>query len=158
MNTGRITGQAQKEWTHNEALQSLELCLQPVIDGPPINTPPTGAAVGEQYIVGEGPSGAFEGFGGQVATWTEAGWLFTKPCDKFKVTDKRSGLTWAYEAGSWTAGISKVAEVHIGGRKVLGGQQPGISSPSGGQLVDQEARTAIAALLTALRQHGIIAT
>jgi hypothetical protein len=41
--------------------------------------------------------------------------------------------------------------------KVVGARESAIASPSGGANVDPEARAAIAAMLAALRAHGLIA-
>jgi hypothetical protein len=40
---------------------------------------------------------------------------------------------------------------------VVGPQAAAIADPDGGAVVDGEARTAIAAILAALRSHGLIA-
>lgn len=151
------SGQAQKEWTHNEGLQGLEHCVQPVVDGPPVDTPPTNPAVGRQFIVGANPTGDFAAARQQLATWTESGWLFTLPTELFVALDRRTGMAWTFEEGNWTSGVIKATEIRIGDVKVLGAQQPGIAEPSGGQVSDQEARSAVTSILHALRQHGIIA-
>jgi hypothetical protein len=48
--------------------------------------------------------------------------------------------------------------VKVGGQQVVGSQAAAIASPSGGATVDAEARTAIDAILAALRAHGLIGT
>jgi phage gp45-like len=50
-------------------------------------------------------------------------------------------------------GVYKVDDV-----QVIGLQQPTIANPTGGTIVDIEARTAIISILTAMKTHGIIAT
>jgi hypothetical protein len=46
----------------------------------------------------------------------------------------------------------------IDGQQVVGGRAAAIDSPAGGAVVDVETRSAIDAILTAMRQHGLIAT
>jgi len=48
--------------------------------------------------------------------------------------------------------------VSIGGVQVVGPQGSPVADPSGGSTVDSEARTAIGAILSALRAHGLIET
>lgn len=51
-----------------------------------------------------------------------------------------------------------VAEIRVGGTKVAGAQEAAIPNPAGGATVDAEARTAIIAILDAMRAQGSIAT
>ena len=151
-------GQAQKELTHNECIQSLENCVQPVVEGEPSNVPPANPEIGRQYLVGEAASGDFAEHSGEIATWTDAGWLFTLPRDRFSVVDRQSGLSWSFEDEAWRSGLVRAAEVQIGGQKVVGRRQPAVATPSGGNVIDQEARDTIGALLSAMRQHGLISS
>jgi len=41
--------------------------------------------------------------------------------------------------------------------KVVGSQQPTISNPAGGTIIDAESRVAIASIITTLKNHGLIA-
>ncbi len=61
--------------------------------------------------------------------------------------------------GSARDGINLVlgGAVRVANIKVLGEQQPAIATPSSGTPIDSEARAAISSMLTALRNHGIIA-
>jgi hypothetical protein len=44
----------------------------------------------------------------------------------------------------------------VGGERVVGARQPAVPSPSGGTVIDVEARAALAALTAALMSHGLI--
>jgi hypothetical protein len=46
--------------------------------------------------------------------------------------------------------------VQISGKQVVGPRQPAIAAPSGGTVVDGEARSAIGAILAALATHGLL--
>ena len=67
-------------------------------------------------------------------------------------------LTARYRGGSWSLGEETAAHLTVGGHVVVGAQQAAIAVPSGGTAADTESRNAIAAILAALRSHGLIAT
>lgn len=93
----------------------------------------------------------------EVASWSESGWRFIAPFDGFQLVDRASGRTWRYMAGQWSVGIIKSNEIQINGARVLSNQQPAIANPAGGSVVDDEGRSALTKVLTALRNHGLIA-
>lgn len=45
----------------------------------------------------------------------------------------------------------------VSGIKVVGSQQSTIANPTGGTIIDVESRVAIASIITALKNHGLIA-
>ena len=57
-----------------------------------------------------------------------------------------------------TSNTPSFAAIEVSGTQVLTTQQSAIADASGGMVVDTQARTAINAVLAALRTHGIIAT
>lgn len=46
----------------------------------------------------------------------------------------------------------------VEGQQVIGPRLPGIAAPTGGTTIDSEARSVLAQLLTAMRQHGLVET
>ena len=150
-------GQAQKEFFHNEALQRIDFLLCPVVEEPPRQAPPASPAIGNAYVVGVGASGAWVGHDGKIAGFGEGGWRFIAAVDGASVIDRSSGEILLRRGGSWEAGIVRGQEVRLGGQKVLGARQAAIASPAGGTTIDIEGRTAIAAMLAAMRSHGLIA-
>jgi hypothetical protein len=50
------------------------------------------------------------------------------------------------------------AEIQIEVQKVIGAQAASIADPAGRTNVDAEARAAVAEILSALREHGLIAS
>lgn len=151
-------GQAQKELTHNESLLALDALVQGVCVGPPSNTPPVGAAVGQLFLCGDAPTGAWAGNAFAVAQNSPSGWRFVPPFEGMALADHGSAMTWHYRGGDWTLGMLDGAELRIGGMKVVGERRPAITNPAGGPVSDSEARAAINAILATLRQHGLIAT
>lgn len=150
-------GQAQKEVTHNEALLALDAMVQSVCLGSPGNAPPETASDGQLFLCADAPSGEWAGQANAVAHKTSSGWRFIQPFDGMTLTEQDSGMCWTYRDGDWNKGSPNVAEVRVRGIKVIGSRQPAIVDPVGGATHDVEGRAAIASILMALRQHGLIA-
>jgi hypothetical protein len=138
-----IAGQAQKEITHNEALQILDSVVAAAVEEPARVNPPTAAVVGTAYIVGEQATGDWSGHDRKIAAFTPGGWRLIPPVEGLSVFVKSTGATARYQNGAW--------------QNVLGAKQPAIADIAGGATVDSEARAAIASMLGALRAHGLIA-
>ncbi|MCJ8191785.1 DUF2793 domain-containing protein [Sphingomicrobium aestuariivivum] len=139
------TGQAQKEITHNEALVLLDMLVQPVVEGAPLESPPAAAQAGECYLVAEAPSGEFDGQDGAMAILTGSGWRFVAAREGFRCLRRDGVGAFEYRSGQW---------VETGGS--LASPAAAIEAPAGGSVVDVEARFAIDAILSVLREHKVI--
>lgn len=151
-------GQAQKELFHNEALTSIDTLLHPVAETGALDTPPGSPAIGQCWIVGGSPSGAWTGHAGQLAAWSEGGWRFIDPVPGMLMWVADQQLWARHDGSAWVTGDLPVTSLSVGGEQVVGARQAAIADPAGGTTVDTEARTALAALLAAARSHGLIAT
>ena len=151
-------GQAQKEFTHNECLQTLDTLVAGAVEEPPRPEPPASPIVGACYIVAEGATDAWAGHSECVAAWTSGGWRFMSPVDGMSLYERSSGTFAAFRNGSWELGILRGASVSIGGEQVIGPRGAAIESPVGGSVIDVEGRGAIEAILDTLREHGLIET
>ena len=151
-------GQAQKEFTHNESLQTLDALVAGSVEEPPLATPPTSPVPGACYIVASDATDAWAGKSDCVAAWTSGGWRFISPVDGMMLYERSSGTFAAFRDGTWELGIVRGTSLVIDDQQVVGTRAPAIESAAGGAVVDEEARIAIDAILTALRQHGLIAT
>lgn len=67
--------QDQPEVTHNEALLLLQALLNGVISVGP-NTPAVGPTIGDSYIIGAAPTGAWAGRANCVTIWSGTAWDF----------------------------------------------------------------------------------
>ncbi|MET0251386.1 MAG: DUF2793 domain-containing protein [Novosphingobium sp.] len=132
-----FAGQAQKEFFVNEAMLKSDLLLHCVIEGE-VDAPPINPVPGQAWLVGSAPQGDFAGHDGEIAGRTEAGWRFVEPRDGLHVFDRASGSFRLY-AGSWRRPAAPVM-------------------PTGGAVIDAEARGALASLLQKLIQAGVLAT
>lgn len=146
--TGRLAlpllavAQAQKEMTHNEALARIDILAQPVVEAVAPATVPAAPMPGQCWIVGPTPTGAWAGQANALAGWTQGGWRFVAPFEGMSAWSvanqgmvRREGINW-----------------------VVASRQPAVANPTGGLVVDTEARAAIFSILNALRSHGHIST
>ena len=151
-----LPGQAQKELFHNEALVRLDAALHAAVEGPPATTPPANPEEGQCWIVAAGASGAWEDKDGALAAWTAGGWRFVAPVPGMLAWNKAASL-WLHWSGSgWSDGTLPAAALEIGGQQVVGPRLADVPSPSGGTIIDAEARGAVDALIATLKSHGLI--
>jgi hypothetical protein len=131
-----IAGQAQKEFFVNEALSILDaLLVQAVNASQP--APPPSPTDSDCYRVTAPATGAWAGREDRIAVLIAGEWHFIAPAQGMAVFDRAADCLLVYRAG-WKRA-----------------QAP--SLPSGGAMVDTEARAVIAALIGALKSIGILA-
>ena len=150
-------GQAQKELAHNEALALIDLGLQASVVAAGIDAPPADPAEGQCWIVGAQPTGTWAGHANAIVGWTADGWRFVAPREGLDSWDEARQISLRFTRGSWEAGVARAAGLHVAGERVVGPRAAAIAAPTGGQTVDGEARATLAAVLAALRGHGLIA-
>jgi hypothetical protein len=132
--------QSQKEITHNEALRGIDALLHPQVQSV-MATPPTGltlADAGKCWLVGETPTGAWSDKADTIAVWTGGSWRFHLAVEGMEVWDIAGAYRRIYHNGEWR-------------------QPPSVVGPSGGSVVDTEARAVLTALLAELKIRGILA-
>jgi hypothetical protein len=83
---------------------------------------------------------------------------FARSAEGMVLHERTSGTAAAFRNGAWEVGALRGGSLVIDGLKVVGARAAAIDSPGGGTVVDAEARSAIDAILIALRQHGLIET
>ena len=153
-----IQGQAQKEVTHNEALARADIAIQPVVVAVGVATVPDAPLPGECWIVGAGATGAWAGQAGALASWTSGGWRFVTPFEGMVVWSLADQKWVQRTSTAWAVGAANAASYAVNGTTVVRSQRSPIANPTGGSVMDSEARIALEAILTALRGHGLIAT
>lgn len=151
-----LPGQAQKEMFHNEALALVDAALHASVAGDPADEEPADPAPGESWIVGTGATGLWTGQTHKVATWTADGWRFTTPVPGMSVWNIDAGYRLHWTGARWSDGECHASALTIGGRQVVGPRLETVPSPSGGTIIDAEARAAVDSLIVALRTHGLI--
>ena len=151
-----VPGQAQKEFYHNEALARIDVALHASVEGAALASAPENPTEGQCWIVGSGATGAWSGEEGSIAGWTAGGWRFIYPVAGMSVWNKSAGYRISWLGSEWSGGEIRAAEIRIAGKKVVGERQPAVASPSGGTVIDAEARAVIVALTATLKSHGLI--
>jgi hypothetical protein len=152
-----FAGQAQKEIFHNEALARIDMLLHGAVESADEHAPPPSPPVGACWIVAAGASGAWEGQEDALACWTEGGWRFAAPRAGLSLWVADRGHAMLHDGTGWRDCGAGSDGFHVGGARVVGARAAAIADPSGGATVDAEARSALAAILGALRAHGLIA-
>lgn len=150
-------GQSQKEVTHNEALAQIDMLLHPVVEAVAPPVPPAAPQPGQGWIVGRAAPAAWQGKENALAVWTAAGWRFCPAFEGLSVWSRAGSRLLRYVGGRWSDSL-EVGALRVGGRQVVGPQQPAIAMPSGGNAPDVPARTALAEIIVALQSHGLIAS
>lgn len=130
-----FTGQAQKESFVNEAHALTDALMHCAIEGE-AETPPDAPVEGTAWLVGSGATGAWLGHDGAIACRQSGNWLYVSPKDGMRVLDRSTGQSRTF-FGSW-----KIATAP--------------QEPTGGSIVDSEARAALLELIGALRVAGVL--
>jgi Protein of unknown function (DUF2793) len=151
-----LPGQAQKEASHNEALTLLDAALHASVAGNPTDEIPPDPAPGESWIVGPAATGAWGGRAHHLATWTDGGWRFVAPVPGMTVWKLDADYRLHWTGTAWSDGNWPVAALTIGDQQVVGPRLEAVPSPSGGTIIDVEARAAVESVIVALRTHGLI--
>lgn len=107
--------QSQPEVTHNEALTMLSAMLGGVVQVG-LNAPPGSPTVGDAYVLGAAPTGAWAGRANTVAVYTSGGWRFIPDEDSagtpitmgarqegLRVWDKATNSVYVWDGAAWSA-------------------------------------------------------
>jgi hypothetical protein len=151
-----MPGQAQKELFHNEALAVLDSVIDASVEGPPQVSPPASPVEGQCWIVASAATDAWSGKDLSLAAWTSGGWRFVVPPAGMGVWNKADALILRFDGAGWNGGELTGSSLRIGGVQVVGERLSAIASPSGGTIIDAEARAAVSAVIAALMSHGLI--
>lgn len=151
-------GQAQKEFMHNEALQQIDIALAAAVEETPRDDAPASPALGACYIVGPSAVAEWAGKSQSIASFTSGGWRFLAPVEGMTAYIKSTAIFATYRSGEWEFGTLRGSTLMLGGQQVVGSRGGAITLASGGATVDSEGRAAIEAILSALRDHGLIET
>lgn len=130
-----FAGQAQKEGYVNEIAARIDALLHLAIEGE-LAAPPASPGNGQAWLVAANASGEWSGKSGQIAACQAGNWLYLSARHGMRLLNRATGQFMQF-TGTWTAPARPAA-------------------PAGGSVVDVEARTAIAGLLSSLTSSGIL--
>ena len=95
------SSQAQKEVTHNAALNDLDFMAQATAIDHTISTPPASPSTGDTYIIGPSPTGAWSGFANAV-TGYYGGWSIKPPLTGWTAWTKNDNRLLYYNGSAWS--------------------------------------------------------
>ena len=104
-----LASQAQKEVTHNEALNRLDAALHASVRDRHLTAPPSGSADGDRHLVAAGATGAWAGQEGKLAAWYD-GWIFLSPVEGWAVWVADEAVNLRYDGAAW-AEVNNVTSV-----------------------------------------------
>ena len=131
-----VAGQVQKEFFVNEALSRIDMLLAPTIETA-LTSPPPAPLPGECFLVAAPAAGDWIGQEDKLASLDGTQWTYVAPRQGTAVFDISSGQM-QYFRNSWQLA-------------------PQPAAPSGGTVVDTEARAAIEQVIEVMRAAGMIA-
>jgi len=65
------------------------------------NQPPAAPQLGQAWIVADGATGAWQGYGQQIAVWRDAAWRFYAPCEGVRAWVENEGRLLVWSRSSW---------------------------------------------------------
>ena len=136
----------------------LDTIVAAAVEEGPRNAPPAAPVAGSCFIIGAAPTGAWAGHGLALAAFSQAGWRFIAPFEGLQAWVKSTATFAAYRSGAWEVGAIRASQLLVGGQQVVGARAAAVANPAGGTTIDAQARSAIEAILGAMRGHGLIAT
>ncbi len=148
--------QAQKEWTHNEALLMLDALAGGAALHGPASAPPADARPGSLWRVSAPATGEWAGREDRLAIASPAGWRFVAVAEGAVFPRAIDGAPVRRTAAGWDEGGLALDRIRLGGRAVGGAAAAVVPAPTGGATVDEEARRALTNLLATLRDQGLV--
>ena len=94
------SSQAQKEVTHNDALNDLDYLAQLSVIDHTIATPPSSPSTGDSYIIAASPTGAWTGFTNCVAGYY-GGWTIKTPVAGWIAWTRNDNRILYYNGSAW---------------------------------------------------------
>jgi hypothetical protein len=139
-----VAGQGQKDITHNEALLAVDALLHPVAASRGVAAPPGSPAEGACWLVPGAAAGAWGGQDGRLACWTSGGWRFFDLPQGARLWIEDEAAAVRRQGAVWMVDAPVAAPAQT------------VADPSGGSVIDAEARGAILLVLARLRELGLI--
>ena len=99
-----VIDQALAEVTHNDALNWLDILVQPTIIDKDLATPPGSPSEGDRYIVASSATGDWTGQENNIAIYFQ-GWLFITPAEGWAFYVQDEDGYYHFDGTSWIPGI-----------------------------------------------------
>jgi Protein of unknown function (DUF2793) len=130
-----VTGQAQKEITHNDALNDLDSLAQISVINRTTATPPTTPAEGDSYIIAASPTGAWAGNANAVASYY-SGWRIKPAKTGWLAYVQAESIFYIFDGTAWNVfkGVVPLGSAAAPSYSFVGDSDTGIYSPGANQL------------------------
>ena len=92
--------QAQKHVTHNEAIRALDALVQLSVTGI-ADSPAENPEEGERYIVGDNPTGVFDGQAQNIAAFQDGAWSFFTPQNGWRAYEQSQESLLVFTGTEW---------------------------------------------------------
>lgn len=93
--------QAQKQVTYNEAMQVLDVLVQPSVKSRTTTTPPGSPALGDTYLVAPAATGAWSGKDNKFASFVNGAWSFRDAANGWQAYIEDTTEFAVYQSGAW---------------------------------------------------------
>lgn len=130
-----VAGQAQKELSHNDALNDLESLAQISVINRTTSTPPATPSDGDSYIIGASPTGAWAGNANAVASYY-SGWRIKPAKTGWIAYVQAEAVLVIFDGTAWNIfkGVVPLGSAAAPSYSFVGDSDTGIYSPGANQL------------------------
>lgn len=104
-------GQAQKEVTHNDALNLLDAVVQLAVLDRDLATPPGSPTQGARYLVAASPTGAWAGHASHIAVFLDGAWKFFVPSNGWLAWIVDEGKLLGWNGTTWADALATVSAI-----------------------------------------------
>ena len=104
-----LQAQAQKEVTHNQALNMLDVYVNTVVEAI-VDSPLAAPKDGDIYIVSSNPSDVFDGHASELAQYLSGIWTFYPPLELMQVMLKSTKTKMIYDGKAWTESAKSIPD------------------------------------------------
>lgn len=130
-----FAGQFQKEFFVNQALVILDALAHSAVIAS-LAQPPAAASDGDCYRIVSPATGEWGSHADEVAIRVGGSWHFAEPAEGMMLFDRAAGR-WIWFRSGWQSA-------------------PALTLPTGGSVIDVEARALLATLVQALQSFGLL--
>ncbi len=114
-----LPSQAQKHVTVNDALVRIDAATQLSVRSATEQAPPASVAEGDIYIIAPAASGAWSNRSGQVAIWSNGGWVFLTPIQGWRAWSMAAASVLFYDGTAWQPGAAAVTSGGASTRNII---------------------------------------
>ncbi len=129
-----VAGQAQKEISHNDALNDMDSLAQMSVINKTTATPPATPAEGDSYIIASSPTGAWAGNANAVVSYY-SGWRIKTPKAGWLAYVQAEGVFYLYDGSAWNMykGVVPLGSASAPSYSFVGDSDTGVYSPGANQ-------------------------